>query len=291
MPMKTEILSNKFFTKPNGLTEPLIAFKQYYKLREAIEIDITEYSKANRDNSESGFSTKYFENKQMPFKNILFIDTDSLTQLHCLFTLTASPVPLYEFYFFNTLPDDIRNSHKKPLEFIGQINMKFNGSEFKFIYPNYVELKQDSMEEYDISSEEAKSLAKQINELESEMEKLQREIFEINSKLMQDMLYQILCAITTINDNRILHQGTLSLEEIDNKVLEVIGDETRIVKIKPGLFQSRFKLLNKRGSPRYHSVRGHFRHYKNGNIVFVESFERGDKKKGIITSIYKPQLT
>ena len=38
---------------------------------------------------------------------------------------------------------------------------------------------------------------------------------------------------------------------------------------------------------RYHSVRGHWRHYKNGKKTWITNYGRGDKEMGIITKDYK----
>jgi len=290
--MKTEILNEKLFDLPNLKQDTLKAFKHYRDLIDSVEIDITEFIQSDLDLREVGYNLKYLEKKQVPFKTMLFTDIDKENSLSYvgLFKLTSRPNPLYELYIFDygvTHPKD-----KVPLGLLGRITIAFNNGKFEFTYPDYVEPKDiDAEPVSNKDSEEVQTLYKELISLREKEVLLAHRLFELNSTFMEDFLYYILCAITYINDNRVFYEGIENPEEIDNKVLELVGDETRIIKIKAGEIQARYKLMNKRGSPRFHNVRGYFKRFKkSGKIIFVESYGRGDRAKGIITSKYVPQI-
>ena len=281
--MKEEILKLRSYEKLDGRKDILKGFKHYSKLVDSVEIDISEFNTQVRD-EKLGFNIDYLKLKQLPFKTMFFTETNELSTFMCLFVQTSRPAPLYELFMFD------RRKPDRHLDYLGCIRIDLKEGDQDISYPEYVEMYTDHDEsQYKVKTEEQKTLLEEVHEIDAKLLKVRHSIFDLNSELMEDFLYMTFCAITCINDNRLLHTETENLEEVDNQVLHIVGDETRIIKLTPGLNQSRYKLLNKRESPRFHNVRGHFRHYKNGKIVFVDSFPRGDKDKGIITSIYIPQ--
>jgi len=280
--MKEEILKLKSYQKLNGRKDILRGFKHYTKLVNSVEIDISEFNHQVRE-QKLGFNIEYLQLKQLPFKTMLFVETTELSTFMCLFIQTSRPAPLYELYMFTYRPPH------KGLDYLGLIRVDLKNGAQDLSYPEYVDQYKDHDEsEYRITTDHQKNLLKEMHDIDDEIKELNHNIFGLNSELMTDFLYMTFCAITCINDNRVFYKDIENPEEIDNKVLEVIGDETRIIRLKPGMKQARYRLIHKRETPRLHSVRGHFRHYKNGKIVFIESFARGDESKGTVTSIYQP---
>lgn len=71
------------------------------------------------------------------------------------------------------------------------------------------------------------------------------------------------------------------------KIINLPSWEHKIITIKPKILKDMGYDNKDSSGKRLHDVRGHFRHYSNGKISWINPHKRGDASLGIITKDYK----
>ena len=103
-----------------------------------------------------------------------------------------------------------------------------------------------------------------------------QEIYKLYKQLkdnVQTVEYKINNKEVKENVNRTHTANTYIEDDVVNRLVDLTAVKTKYVGRK-------YKALGgHHASPIEHTVSGHYRHYKNGKVIFVGSFKRGKKKE------------
>lgn len=271
---KHNFLSLKSYADGGWAKNPLVAFPEYYSLKNAVEIDFTSFIESNSDWLEDPTSRNIFKSGHLPYNTILFTYTPnaiieekfSNEEIVCLLTKrTYNNLPVYTFHFFIFLKDNV---FKDLPMYIGYLRVD----------------KKEMKVEYNFVRDHLEVVKKEMDEEEMQ------EHFEYEQTLVKYYIQIYLHVMNYINECHVLNIDSDNLEFKDNLVIEKTGDEVRRIQIKPGINIQRYHLKNKRTSPRLHDVRGYYRRSKYGKITWVSPSKRGDPNKGVITTIVEPVI-
>lgn len=286
---KQKLLSYKIFIengekrKPN----PLKALKCYSHIKEAVEIDINSFIEVITGEEDIPYSPMLLYNAHIPFKHMLFIGVYSTSVKEYEVTALLSLVhntplkKIYEFHLFNEKKGFL--NHDEHYTIICESNKQID------ITQHRKEYLRENFNDIDLDDPFNKEIIKKMIDNENWVAEATIELYEHKKTLNVHFFNMCICAMTYMNQNQVLQTDILSPDLIDNDIVQITGNVTRTVFIKPGVQLNKFKLMNPRESPKEHMVRGHYKYYKTGKIIWVDSFKRGDASKGTVTQIYVPE--